>query len=354
MSDKTLNILSIQDKESVKNSDYRAPKRSPGIKKLSDTEIEVRTVDDGCIISKLEEAILYIIATFKFCPFWLIQQWFYSIEKNDGFEKVSSWVQVGLVWAETTSMGIFLRPTKFLFDMFKVEDEKFLEIPFGMLNHTCAEQQIVFDIQMANPESELWMIIKDEETLPVYHPLDLKFENESGTICIREGDFRLGFKRHSTEELLQREQEIRKQIKSEMKYTEEFNDFSRFPIVNFNNETQELITQTPDIIVPIPRDKGKAKSYAIEIELTPKTIEKYNNIMLNYKDNIKFGKLFYLCGSQRIAKLVKDAFKNVQGLGSCEMYLLPFTAPQQRLQDYTLKENQESNKLIQQTEGSSV
>lgn len=345
-----LNILSIQDKESVKNSYYRAPKKVPSIQKISDKIIEVRTADSSCQISKLEETILHIIAQFKYSPFWLMQQWFYLYTKTNGYNIVLSWIEVGLVWAETTSMGIFIRPTKFLFDMFKIEDEKYLEIPFGMLNHTCAEQQITFDINMGNPTSELWHVIKNEETLPVYHPLSLKFEKEDGTICIREADFRIGFKRYNSETLLQMENEIREQIKLAVKYTEEFNDFSRFPIININ-ENGELVTQTPDIIVPIPRDNGMPKSFAIEIELSPKGADKYIAIMQNYKNNVKFGKLFYLCGSQRIAKLVKDAFKAVKGLGTCELYLLPFTAPQQQLENYSLEENTESVSLLKKTEG---
>ena len=238
MSKNPIDILAIQDKEAVKNSYYRAPKRVPSIKKIADDKIEVRTVDDSCYIGRLEEAILYIIASFKFSPVWLVQQWFFPYTKTDGYEAISTWIKTGLVWAETTSMGVFLRPTKFLFDMFKVDNEKYLEIPFGMLNHTCAEQQILFDLHMGYDESELWLVIRDEETLPVYHPLDLSFSDDKGTICIREADFRLGFKRHDTSTLLQMEEEVKFQAKSNVKFTPEFSDFSRFPIINVKNALQ--------------------------------------------------------------------------------------------------------------------
>ena len=351
---KTIDILAIQDKESVSNSYYRAPKQTPHIKKVSPDILEVRTVESVCIIGKLEETILYIIASFKYSPFWLVQQWFLPFTGTNGFETVSDWINTGLVWAETTTMGIFIRPTRFLFDMFKLDSERFLEIPFGMLNHTCSEQQIIFDISMANPQSELWYVIKDEETLPPYHPLGLEIDNDSGTIVIRESDFRIGFKRYNSQELLQRELELKNSIKSGQKYTEEFSDFSMFPIINLNKETGELVTQTPDIIIPIPRDKGKPKSYAIEIELTPKHSEKYNVILENYKNNIKFGKLFYLCGSQKIAGLIKNAFKAIGGLGSCELFLLPFMPPSQRLQNYSSQDEIEQEKLLKETERSTT
>lgn len=348
MSNKTLDILAIQDKESTKNTYYRAPKNSPHIKKIDDFSIEVKTIDETVIIKKLEEVILYIISSFKFVPFWLIQQWFFTFTRTTGFKDVSKWIRVGLVWAETSSMGVFIRPTKFLLDMYKVEDTKFIEIPFGLLNHNCAEQQLVFDLMMGNNKSEMWLVIQDEETLPVYHPLGIKSENDTGTVAIRESDFRIGYKRYDTSEVLEKEEELVRQIKSGKKYTEEFTDFSRFPIVKVN-EDGEVVTQTPDIVVPIPRKEGKAESYALELELTPKAAKRYLNIMKNYKDNIKFGKLFYLCGSLRIARLVKDAYKAVGGLGDCDLFLLPFKAPAQRLETFSYENEVEQENLLKET-----
>ena len=339
----TFDILALQDQESVRNSYYRSPRVAPHIQKLSNTEIEVKTVEKSVILSKTEEVILYILSSFKFIPVWLLQQWI-----PNSFNIMVAWIEIGLVWAETTSMGVFLRPTRFLLDMFKNDDSKYIEIPFGMLNHTCSEEQIMFDIMLGHPKSELWQIIKTEETLPCYHPLGLSFEKESGTIAIRESDFRLGFKRGNVDELIRSEEEIERQIKAGMKYTAEFSDFNKFPIISFN-ENGELVTQTPDVIIPLPRDNGKAKSFAIEIELSAKTGDKYINIMKNYKDNIKFGKLFYLIGSKRIAKLVKDAYKSVGGLGQCELFLVPFIAPQQKLSNYTYENEQQQKQLIQET-----
>ena len=343
-----LEILKIQDSESVKNSYYRSPRVSPHIQKQSDNEIIVKTVENEVIITKVEEVILNIIANFKFSPVWLIQQW-----TNNAFEKMLSWINVGLVWAETTSMGVFLRPTRFLLDMLKIDDDKYIEIPFGMLNHNCSEQQLLYDIHLGNEGSELWQIIKNEETLPCYHPLGLIVENETGTIALREADFRIGFRRYNTNEIQAREEELIREIRSGKKFTSEFTDFSRFPIVNFN-EKGELITQTPDILVPIPRKESKAQSYAIEIELSPKTPDKYKGIMNNYKNNVKFGKLFYLCGSQRIARLIKDAYKAVGGLGDCELFLVPFIPPAMRLDNYTTEDEQGQRELLQETHRSII
>lgn len=350
---KVLKLLAIQDKESVKNAYYRAPKKSPHITKIAKDKIEVKTIDDSTIISKLEETILYILISFKYIPFWLIQQWYDDMNDNNCFDTISAWIRVGLVWAQETSMGVFIRPTAFLFNMFKIDDPgQFEDIPFGQLNHSCAEQQIIFDIHMGNKKSELWRLISTEDLIPVMHPLDLEFDIEEGTTTIREAEFRIGYRRFNSSEILRREQEVAQQVKMGVKYTKEFEDFSRFPIITIDQKTGELVTQTPDIIIPIPRDNGKPKSFAIEIELTPKVSTKYITIMNNYKNNIKFGKVFYLCGSLKVAKLVKDAFKNVKGLGSCELYLMPFTAPAQRLKDYSIENDKKQSKLLIQTERS--
>ena len=355
MGNSTLDLLTLQDSEQTKNTYFRAPRQSPHIQKIDASTLEVRTVEYSVRIGKLEETILSIIANFKFAPFWLVQQWYDDFYKQPvAFTVVSQWIQVGLVWADTSPMGVFLRPTRFLLDMFKVEDTSFVDIPFALLNHTCGEQQIMFELQMGSPKSELWQIIKMEETLPCYHPLDLSFENESGTIVIREGDFRLGFKRYKQEDILSREDELIRDIQTGKKFTLEFTDFSRFPIVSIKKDTGEIVTQTPDILVPVPRKEGKPQSYAIEIELSPKTLEKYIGIMNNYKDNIKFGKLFYLCSSQRISKLLKDAFKKVGGLGQCELFLLPFVPPAQKLADFSYADEQNQENLLKQTAGATV
>lgn len=336
-------LIKLQDSEAVKNSFYRAPKISPTIV-AHDTYIEVKTVDTSCKIQKIDETILGIIADFKFAPYWLIQQWFEDFGSNNSFYVVSDWISIGLVWVETSSMGVFIRPTKFLLDMFQIEKQFYEAIPFGLLNHTCSEEQIVFDIQMGNEHSELWQVIKNEELLPCYHPLNIQPQKDNGTIVIREGNFKANrFKPH---ELIQKDEDLKREIKSGQRYTSEFSDFSLFPIVYVDKDTGELITQTPDVLIPVPRKNGLAQSYAIELELSAKTPNKYIKIMQHYKDNLKFGKLMYLCGTKRIAKMVKDAFQAVKGLGTCELYLMPFAPPALRLENFSMADENDQANMI--------
>ena len=337
-------LLKLQDAEVVRNSFYRHPKVTPNIEKYQD-HVVVKTLDTECKIYKLEEVTLYIIADFKFAPVWLVQQWFELYGRDDYFQSVLNWIAVGIVWTETTSMGVYIRPTKLLLDLFQIENDNYMAIPFGLLNHTVSEEQMIFDLHMGNKKSEMWQIIKDAEMLPVYHPLGIKVDNEVGTLALRETHFRLN--RYDTKELVTRDLKIREEIEAKPKFTSEFSDFTMFPIVSVYGK--KVIVQTPDVIIPLPRKDGIAQSYAIEIELSPKSKEKYEQIMRNYKDNIKFGTLLYFCGTARIARMIREAFDVVGGLGTCELFLLPYTPPAMKLSNYSIHDEEEQGKLLLRT-----
>ena len=355
----TLDLLKLQDGEQVKNTYYRSPRVSPTIQMISDDCLVVKTIDCSVEIRRIDEVILYILADFKFLPYWLIQQWTedYLGSKSFGIEKVKKWIQVGLAWVDTAPTGVYIRPTRFLLDMFKddVEYTNYITVPFTNLNHPLSEAQLMFDIQMGNPKSEMWNIIKEEPTLNCYHPLLTALnsnppENENGTIILREALFRKGTKYRSNDEWLEAESLIRNQIMAGNQYTEEFNDFTLFNIVTYNQQENEkkdeLYKQYPDLIVPLLRKDGRAQSYSIELELSAKDDGRYDAIMQSYKNNIKFGKLFYLCASQRISRMIKEAFQRAGGLGTCELYILPFTPPSMRLENFTAQDESDQLELF--------
>ena len=352
-------LLKLQDGEQVKNSYYRSPRVSPNIRKEGPDCLVVYTAEDRVEIIQLEEVILYVISEFKFAPYWLVQKWYDDVlnDAKKAFVAISSWLKVGLVWVETTPTGVYLRPTRFLLDIYNedVEKKNYEPIPFNNLSHNIAEAQLVFDIMYGNPKSELWNIVKDEDLLPKYHPIltDLNTGEvglKDGTIVIREAIFRKGNMYKSAEQLMEQESLIKDQIRSGARFTEEFSDFSLFPIVTVNQtgaeNKGELYTQNPDLLIPIPRKEGIAQSYAIELELTAKTAERYDLIMQSYKNNIKFGKVFYLCASQRIMKMVKDAFNRANGLGTCQLFIVPYTAPSMEIANFTQDSEVEQMELF--------
>ena len=339
-----LNLLALQDQEAVKNTFYRYPRVSPHITQYED-HVEVKTIDNLANIYKIDEVVLFIIADFKWAPLWLIQQW-YEDFNLDGYKAVENWISVGIVWAETSTNGVFIRPTKFLLDMMDIKEQKYSDIPFNLLNHTCAEEQIVFDISTGNQKSELWSVIKSDKKLPCYHPLKIKCKNDFGAMIIREELFKMN--RFNTAQLIEMQDKLKQSINEKKSFTEEFNNFSLFPLVCYDDKNN-IVTQKPDVVIPVPRIDGKPQSYSIELELTAKTPDRYEKIMSNYKNNLIYGKLFYLCGNARIAKLVKDAYKSVGGLGTCRLFLVPFKAPAQRISNFNAEEEEAQKTMLKLT-----
>ena len=227
--------------------------------------------------------------------------------------------------------------------MMDITEQRYVEIPFNLLNHTCAEEQIVFDISTGNPHSELWSVIKSDKKLPCYHPLKIKCNNDTGSMVIREEHFKLN--RFDPKTLEEQQDNLKKSIMTKNPFTLEFNDFSLFPLVCYD-ENNNIVTQKPDVVIPIPRINSTPQSYSIELELTAKSQDRYDKIMQNYKNNLIYGKLFYLCGNARIAKLVKTAYKNVGGLGTCRLFIVPFVAPAQRISNFNaIEENAQKTML---------
>lgn len=359
-----LELLTLQDQEAAKNTFYRRPKKAPHIG-IENGVLIFKTIDDIAYIRRIDEVVLQVLCEFTFIPIWLIQQW-YQAFTLDGYRAVISWIKVGLAWCEPTALGVYIRPTRFLLDQIFVEStdlktneekekekkdlefrKKFRGLPFNLMNHTCAEMQIMFDLMMGNEYSELWQLIKKEQYLPPYHPLKVAEENESGTLVLPETLFREN--RFKPEEIIAGQEMVRQDILAKKAFSAEFNDFSLFPIVNGFDKANKLNTQRPDLIVPIPRIDGVAQSYAIELELTPKTDERYEKIMRNYKDNDKFGKLFYLCASGIIATRVRNAYQKVKGLGTCRLFIIPYDPPAQQLSNFTFKDIEDQKNMIKLT-----
>lgn len=358
-----LELLTIQNREAAKNTFYRRPRKSPHID-WGQGYIDIKTIDNIARIKKIDEVTLNILCEFTFIPIWLIQQW-YADYNLDGYFAVESWIKVGLAWCEPTALGVYIRPTRFILDQIFAESnegtpeekekekkdfefrKKFRGLPFNLMNHNCAEMQIMFDVMMGNEKSELWQLIKQENKLPCYHPLHLEPEFDSGTVIIPESWFREN--RYKPEEILKGQERVRQDILAKKAFSAEFFEWSLFPIVKGYDKSNKLETQRPDLIVPIPRIEGVAQSYSIEMELTPKDAKRYDKIMENYKDNDKFGKLFYLCGNSIIASRIKDAYKKIGGLGNCRLFIIPYNPPAQQLTNFTFKDIEDQKNMIKLT-----
>lgn len=345
-----LELMEIQDQEAAKNTYYRYPKVTPHINKYTDY-LEVKTIDDTVELRKIDEVVLYIIARFRWLPAWLAQQWF-EVYNLDGYTQIEKWIRVGLVWAQTGSTGVFIRPTYFLFSLMDIKETKYKDIPFNLLNHTCAEMQIVFDVMMGNPKSEIWYFIKNSQCLPTYHPLGIKTANDRGVPIFTEEEYKGSI---DATKLREGQDKLIQSIRMKKKFTEEFTDYSLFTLATEDTTKNKngIYTQRPDLVIPAIRsENGQPQSWAIEMELSAKLGCRYDKIMQSYKNNLIYGFVLYLCGNNNIVEKIKKAYKEAGGLGTCRLFVAPWTAPAQRITNYSAKEENAFKILLKSTQKS--
>lgn len=366
LSDKELNELdelTLQDREAAKNTFYRYPKVEPDIIKANPArgimKPEVRTINGKITLEKIDEVTLYILCEFKFIPVWLIQQWYnvyYDRKLNIGYARVLHWIEFGLAWCEATSLGVYIRPTMFLlnviYDTDDDADKQFTGLPFNLMNHTCSEEQLMFDCMMGNPESEFWLSFKNlyPSRFPCYHPLFASGGDPSdrnGTIILPESRFRAN--RFNPDELVNGHERLAMEITNTSTITSEFSDWKLFNLECGYNSKGKLETQRPDLAIPIPRVEGKAQSWALEMELTAKTAARYEKILDHYRNNNIYGFVVYLCGNPYIVELVRKAFQSIGGLGTCRLITLDYKAPAQALQSFSKEDLEAQYALLKTT-----
>lgn len=302
---------------------------------------DVKMEDDGLhlgvgtsfsIITSLDETILTILVKFLFCPIWLIKQMYYSVSElyDEAWveETINSWISVGIAWKEPSVTGQYLRPTYALFNLFGMDPYPYVDIPFNTLTHTIGEEKVFFDI--LNGISE---IVKMEEIVtPRISELGFP-PDKSGTNAIIECDFRNPklFQQDGIDEINYVENAILQGIKDGSSITPELEDFKYFVEVKKINSTgsvkRDYKFHIPDLVIPIPRNKGLPQSIAVEVELSNKTAINYQESIIRYKDSKKYGSVYWLCRNGKIAQAIRQAFDDQGGAGSTKMTLLEFTVP---------------------------
>lgn len=342
-----LEELTLQNKEAALNTFYRYPKVEPDIIKANPQKgilrPEVRTINGKITLDKIDEVTLYILCEFKFLPIWLIQQWYavYYPGTMEGYNRVLRWIDFGLAWCEPTSLGVYIRPTMFLLNIIYEEadegSKKFIGLPFNLMNHTCSEAQIMFDVMMGNTMSDIWHVFNKYTSakFPCYHPLHVGGgdpNDRNGTIILAESLFRAN--RWKPEELVNGHEQLAREILTGNAITAEFSDWKLFNLECGYNAKGNLETQRPDLAIPVPRIEGRPQSWAIEMELTAKTAVRYEKILGHYKNNNIYGTVIYLCGTKYIYSLVKAAEETIGGLGTCKLAAIKYDPPAQMLSSF--------------------
>lgn len=286
-------------------------------------------------IDPFDEIILTVLLKFLFIPVWLVKQ-FYNKWMITGLEnpqnKIDDWIKLGLVWEFGSPTGLYLRPTWALFKLFGQSPEKFYGIPYNTLAHTVSEEQVFFDIltgysTIVNNEKKIGNLL-----LPRISELGFKDDNR-GTNVITEPDFRNPYlyQDKGIKELNDTEHRINEAMKNGEKFTPELENFNQFTLVkkinNTGNIKKDFKFHLPDLIIPNLRDdKGNPTSIAVEVELSNKR-GGYLETMERYKNNNKFGSVYWLVDSNAIAKSLRDAYKQTKGTGTCKTYIMEFVVP---------------------------
>ena len=306
----------------------RYNKVMPAVKKEG-AKITYSTSTVSVDITPFDEIILTIIMKFMFAPVWLIKQFYsyeFSIAGSDSMvdELIDKWIQLGIVWKEADVTGQYLRPTYALFQMFRQDPYPYHNLPFNTLRHTICEEKVMFEVMFGSSE-----IVKKEKVMPRISELGFDFKL-SGTNIISEEDFRNPTLYKDYDKIVRIEREINEGMEKGVKVTPELLDFRMFNIVKKVDNTgivkNDFKFHIPDLIIPVIRDNGHPQSIAIEIELTNKRAN-YIETMERYKDNNKFGVVYWLCNEESIANAIREAYEEVGGTGSCRMELLEFVVP---------------------------
>lgn len=307
----------------------------PSIKK-DGNKIILSSAHETVELDSFDEIILTIIIKFLFAPVWLLKQFYNTwmiAGLDDPEEKINSWVNIGLVWKEAAVTGQYVRPTYLLFKLFGQDPEKFYNIPFNTLTHTISEEQVMFEVMSGRgPIGEA--ILKREKVKLLPRISELGFdENNNGTNIITECDFRNPalFKDEGIKELNDTEHKINEGMRNGETVTPELEKFNQFVLVKKINNTgtikKDFVFHIADLIIPTIRNNGKPQSIAIEVELTNKRAVNYEETMKRYKDNNKYGAVYWLCNTPDIANNLREAYSTVGGTGTCRTILLEFTIP---------------------------
>ncbi len=283
-------------------------------------------------INSFDEIVLTIIMKFCFCPIWLVKQFYGTDSIISGYggveAKIRSWIRVGLVYAQNAVTGAYIRPTYQLFKLFDEAPYPYTAIPFNMLTHTITEEHVVFEIMTGRSK-----IVQRERKCLLPRVSELGFDDDpNGTNVLAEEDFRNPklYTEEGLVELSATENAINNGMRTGAVVTPELKDFRQFVLVKKVDKTgvikKDYKFHVPDLIIPCLREMGRPKSIAIEMELSNKR-SGYVETMQRYKDNNKYGSVYWMCSRPETLSALRDAYSQVGGTGSTKTYLMEYVVP---------------------------
>lgn len=356
LNDKNVSILASMDSQIVLNTYNLITTAVPELKRESDS-LFIVFGDTSEKITYFDECIFKTLCEFTYIPLWYIIDEMKSLDiYSDPKGKVKNWKNLGLVFIDQQTIGEFIRPTNYLYQILQLKKKKYESIPFNMLSHTMSKLDIYVKsmLGISNEVNDLFdEQFRDKENIDslIFEPIDVlsvKTSDNNFVLNLLEGnklpDFIInGNKRYlkvidekdikiaknNTAAISKIENQIISEIKSGNIYTSELKNSSFFYVAI--NEGDGYILQFPDLIIPIKRNSnGSPNSIAIEMELTCKNIENYKRNLKKYKNSLKFGSVIWFCGSNRIKKTITEAYKTIGGTGFTSTYLYDYVPPRRK------------------------
>lgn len=301
-----------------------------------DTEVVFKIEGKTVSVNSYDEITLYILAYFEFIPLWLVEYWYkdeINLEIGSGLstgkQHIKDWSDVGIVYLENDPRGLHLRPTKALFNLFDILMPLHKPIPEALYNHTVGEMSVAHDLM--NGDSPILDKIINPPRIS-----HLGFEpNNEGTTVVFEREFRYPglHTKQGIGPFMKVEEEIKQQMKLHERITRELSEPIYFGILNKHGNTgiqkEDYSLHIPDMIVPMLRDnEGNPQSTAIEVELSVKSTEDYQESFRRFRDNTKYGTVIWLTIGSGSAEVLKHAFQKVGGTGSTKIILMDYDLPE--------------------------
>lgn len=358
LSDENVRILANMDSQIVINTYNLISTSVPELKRENNSLF--LSCGDICEeITYTDECIFLTLCEFTYIPLWYLNSFLKEMDfYSKPIEKIKKWKKLGIIFVDQQTIGEFLRPTNFLYQILQLKKKKYKVIPYNMLTHDMSKMDIFLKSMLGTSE-EINDVLKEEfkgneELIKAYiiEPIDIlkvRRKNDNEILKLLEGEkipqFMIDENSYSlkvideknikiakanTSKISSIEREIKVQLKNKEYNTTELIDPSYFFCAIAEGEG--YILQFPDLIIPMRRrqSNGKPNSIAIEMELTCKPLENYKRNLMKYKNSLKFGSVVWFCGDNKIKRVLTQAFKEIGGTGFTNTYLYNYSTPKRK------------------------
>lgn len=311
---------------------------------VEDGTLVIKTIDKQIEIGKTLECLLRALCVFSYCPIWYFQNQI-DTKDFDNENWIYDLISLNIVFAENLTNGVFLRPTKNLYRLFREPPKPYKTIPYNMLTHDMSKFDIFFQclngvqkdiiniieargIKNLIYENEL--LCHDNIDCSVMGLLDENYTDLATYNSIKILDeSNIKIHKSNTDRIKEVESLIINDMRKGKIETYELTDYSALFASNVDCN-KEIVLQFPDLIIPIKRNKDLSpNSIAIEVEITCKGYDHYLQNLAKYKNNLKYGVVIWFVNDIRTKTRIYQAYKAIGGTGYTKTYIINYVTPRE-------------------------